>query len=197
MGLEDLSPDQLEKLGKIRERRRQITAEAVNESRELRRDVNAASTRRSERRHRFMLLAGGIVGVAGPILLQRTAASQADWICLGSGLLLFTVIVGAIFDAIDERRTTPVLVAASRANRQAAALALAEDAKLISALSGKPDPAADEMVRTAKADANAAQKPLREAAEWFANVSTLESVLFYGSFVLGVSLLILAVSRAG
>ena len=138
-----------------------------------------------------MLLAGGIVGVAVPILLQRTTA-ESELIRVGSGLLLVTIIVGAVFDAMDDRRTTPILIAASKVSRLAAALALAEDAQLISTISGKPDPGAVDMVKAADADVRAAEEPMRKAAEWFANVGVLEATLFYGSFVVGVGFIILA-----
>ena len=46
MALEDLSPDQLRQIESIRQRRRELVAEATRENRELLGIVNAAATRR-------------------------------------------------------------------------------------------------------------------------------------------------------
>ena len=82
MALSDLTDEQLEQLGQIREKRAELTRQAVQENADLVRIANAASTRRSEKRHRFTLLAGGIVGVSAPLLLQSTRQSTpigCDW----------------------------------------------------------------------------------------------------------------------
>lgn len=196
MSLDDLTPGQLRQLELIRQRRRELTAEATRDHRDLLGIVNAAGTRRSEKRHRFMLLAGGIVGVAAPLLLQRTPNIDPTFIRLGSAFLLAHIIIGAVFDAIDDRRSTPVLVKVGKAVRMAAALALAEDAKLIALAAGNADPELDRGVDAARQQAEDADGEFRQAADDFANVGGLESALFFGAFVLGVATLLFAVGSA-
>jgi hypothetical protein len=198
MALENLNQDQLRQIESVRQRRRELVAEATRENRELLGIVNAAATRRSEKRHRFMLLAGAIVGVAGPILLQRTTGIDVTLVREGSGLLLFTIIVGAVFDAIDEKRTTPILLRVGVGVRAAAVQALVEDSKLIALLAGNPDHSdIDAEIATAARQSDAADSELRRAGERFANITVLETVLFFGSFVLGVIALLWAVGTAG
>ena len=194
--LSKLTPKQLEGLSAIRARRREITREATEEQRSLLGIVNSAATRRSEKRHRFMLLAGGIVGVSAPILLQSPINVDLVTLKIASGLLLLTIVVGAVFDAIDEYRTTPVLLKASVGLERAAALAFAEDMKLISAQVGELDADAEEIEKKARADAQSAHAELRAAGQRFVDISILETVLFFGPFVLGVGLLLYAVGTA-
>ena len=144
-----------------------------------------------------MLLAGGIVGVSAPILLQSPITVDVAVLKIACGLLLFHVVVGGIFDAIDERRTTPVLLRAAAGLDSAAALALAEDIKLISATRGELDEDAEATVVKARSEANRADQALQAAGQRFADTTVLETVLFFGSFVGGVGLLIYAVGRAG
>jgi len=144
-----------------------------------------------------MLLAGAIVGVAAPILLQRTSNVNADFIRVGSVLLLVNIIVGAVFDAIDERRTTPLLIAAGADLRAQAALALAEDSKLLAAVAGDPDPDIDATIERATRTSNEAHRAFRSAGDRFATGSSVESALFFSAFVVGILLLVLAVGTAG
>jgi hypothetical protein len=198
MALEDLNPSQLRQIELIRQRRRELVAEATRDNRDLLEIVNAAATRRSEKRHRFMLLAGGIVGVAAPLILQKTAGIDISMVRAASGLLLLTIIVGAVFDAIDEKRTTPVLLRAGVGVRMAAAQALAEDSKLIELIAAnKASPDIEAMIAEATRRAESADSELRKAGERFTDVTVLESVVFFGSFVLGVLLLLYAVAMAG
>jgi hypothetical protein len=141
-----------------------------------------------------MLLAGGIAGVAVPILLQNTAGVKPILIRVGSALLLTNIIVGAVFDAIDERLTGPLLLRTGAASRATTHLAFAEDMKLTSARPGQPDPDSDRLIEAAKADAKAADEEMRKAAAKFANISSVEAVLFFGAFLFGVAVLLLAVA---
>lgn len=195
MALEDLTDEQLKALGAIRVRRREITDAAAEETRSLLRIINDAAVRRSDKRHKFMLLAGGIVGVSVPIMLQSPLAVDFDAVRIGSGLLMVSIIVGAVFDAIDERRTNPLALRGAHGVERSAALAFAEDMKLIAAQQGQHDVELDEQEKKARAAAIAADKRMTGAGETFANISILEHVLFFGSFVLGVALLLLAVGR--
>lgn len=196
MSIEDLSPERLSDLRAIRARRRELSEEASKDFRELLSIANGASARRSDKRHRFMLLAGGIAGVAAPLLLQRTSGMSPALVRGGTVLLLVNVVVGAIFDAIEDRRTTSILTRASAVSQAGAALAFAEDMKLISARTGQPDPESDRAISAARATVESANGALREAAGTSATVDTLETILFFGAFVLGVVLLLLAVGTA-
>jgi hypothetical protein len=145
-----------------------------------------------------MLLAGGIVGVAAPFIVQRTAGVDISMVRSASGLLLVTIVVGAVFDAIDDKRTTPVLLRAGMGIRMAAAQALVEDSKLIALVAGNKSGAdIDGELAKATKQADAADSELRKAAGRFTDITVLESVLFFGSFVLGILLLLWAVSMAG
>ena len=117
-----------------------------------------------------MLLAGGIAGVAVPILFQHTAGVNPTLIRVGSALLLINIIVGAIFDALDERLTGPLLLRTSAASRATTHLAFAEDMKLMSARPGVADPDGDELIEAAKKDAKTADDEMRNAAARFANI---------------------------
>lgn len=196
--LKELSPNQLTALAAIRARRREVASEAAAENRELLNIVNAAANRRSDKRHRFMLLSGAIVGVTAPLLVQNQAVLPVDpwFVRTGSALLLVNIIVGAVFDALDEMRTTPVLLRASIGVRTAAALTLAEDIKLFSAQAGDTSPDLEQVEKQARDAAAAAHREVQNAGEWFANVSALEKVLFFGTFVAGVAFLLLAVGTA-
>lgn len=196
MALEDLNDDQLKALGAIRVRRREITDSAAEETRALLGIINAGAVRRSDKRHKFMLLAGGIVGVSVPVMLQSPVATDFDLVRVGSALLLLTIVIGAIFDAIDERRTNPLVLRAVLGVERSAALAFAEDMKLIATQAGQHDQELDEQEKKARDAAVAADKAMRSAGESFANVGILEAGLFFGSFVLGVLLLVLAINRA-
>ena len=145
---------------------------------------------------RDVLLAGGIVGVAVPVMLQSPLATDFTLLRVGSGLLMFTIAVGAIFDAIDERRTAPLVLYGAMGIQRSAALALAEDAKLAAAQVGVSDPRLEAQECEAKAEVQKADSAMTRAGETFRDTSTLESVLFFGSFVVGVLLLTLAVGRA-
>lgn len=78
MASEDLTPDQLKALGAIRVRKREITDSAAEETRALPNIINSAAVRRSDKRHKFMLLAGGIVGVSVPVMLQSPLPTDFD-----------------------------------------------------------------------------------------------------------------------
>ena len=196
MAIEDLNDDQLKALGAIRVRRREITDSAAEETRALLGILNAAAVRRSDKRHKFMLLAGGIVGVSVPIMLQSPMATDFDLVRTGSALLMLTIVVGAIFDAVDERRTNPLVLRAAAGVERSAALAFAEDMKLIATQMGQHDEELDTQEKKARDAAVAADKEMGKAGEMFANLGILETGLFFGSFVLGLMLLVLAVSRA-
>jgi len=195
MALEDLNDDQLKALGAIRVRRREITDSAAEETRALLGIINAGAVRRSDKRHKFMLLAGGIVGVSVPIMLQSPLATDFDLVRVGSALLMLTIVIGAIFDAIDERRTNPLVLRAAAGVERSAALAFAEDMKLIATQMGQHDDELDTQETNARNAAVAADREMGKAGEKFSNMSVLESTMFFGSFVLGVVLLVLAVSR--
>jgi hypothetical protein len=143
-----------------------------------------------------MLLAGGIAGVAVPLLLQKTSGVSPALVRTGSVLLLTNIVVGAVFDALDERRTTSILHRAGSASQARAELAFAEDMKLISARPGQRDPESDRSIEAARAKVESTEKELRIAADRFSNVSTLEAVLFFGAFVAGLLVLLLAVGTA-
>jgi len=158
MSVEDLSPERLEHLKSIRTRRRELAQEASSDFRELLSIADAAATRRSEKRHRFMLLAGGIAGVAVPLLLQKTSGVSPALIRTGSVLLLTNIVVGAVFDALDERRTTSILHRAGSASQARAELGFAEDMKLISTRPGQRDPESDRSVEAARAKVESTTK---------------------------------------
>jgi hypothetical protein len=193
-----LTPQQLTALREIRRRRRELTRQAARELSENLRIVNAAVSRRSQQRHRFMLLAGGIVGITGPLLLREPRLVDHNLVRIGSALLLADLIVGAVFDAIDHRRTTPLLVAVGRSIRASSALAIAQDSKLISLARGERDISdLDTTIAQAERDAERADGEVRRAGESFSNVSILEQVLFFGLFVVGVLLMVGAAGRVG
>ena len=196
MSIEDLSPDRLDDLKALRARRREVSEEASKDFRELLSIANAASARRSDKRHRFMLLAGGIAGVAAPLLLQGTVGVNPTLVRCGTVSLLITVVVGAIFDAIEERRTTSVLTQAGAVSQAAAAVAFAEDAKLISARVGQPDADSDRSISDARTALERANEAMRASAGTAAKQDAVETVLFFGAFVVGVVLLVLAVGTA-
>ena len=85
MSLEDLTPDQLRQLTEIRQRRRELAREVAHESSEVLTIGHAGAIRRSEKRHRFMLLAGGIVGVSGLVLLQSAVPIDVDLLRMHGG----------------------------------------------------------------------------------------------------------------
>lgn len=180
---------------KLRRLRRRIAAESAREQRSLLRIVNNASIRRSQKRHRFMLLSAAIVGVAGPVLLQRPVVLDAWSIKLASVLLLLTVAIGAIFDAIDDRRTNPVRFLASSGLTVAKALEFAEDSALLNP-SEHDDGNTDALIDQWRAKTNSADARVRAAGERFAEITVFEAVLFYGTFVAGLAFLILAAARA-
>lgn len=197
MSFDDLSLSQRTQLAAIRRRRRELTQEATREHRDLLQITNDAATRRSQKRHRFMLLAGAIVGVAVPLLLQRAAFLDADVVRTGSVLLLVHIVVGAVFDAIDERRTTPLLHRGGAALGQAVRLALLEDSKMIAALAGEPVGDLEPNIQRANKAVEDAHATLKNAGESFATISAVEAVLFFGSFLVGVGMLVWAVGKAG
>jgi len=193
---DEFTPDQLQALGAIRIRRREITDSAAEENRALLNIINSAAERRSGKRHRFMVLAGGIVGVSVPIMLQGQVPVDFDFVRVGSALLMLTIVIGAVFDAIDERRTNPLVVRAAAGVLRTAALTLAEDARMIATQAGQRDPELAQQEEVSRAAADDADADMKKAGIQFANLAVLEAVLFFGSFVIGVLLLMMAVGRA-
>ena len=191
----DMTDNQLRILKEIRRRRRELTLENTREFRAQMRIVNAAASRRSQQRHRFMLVSAAIVGVAVPLLLQHQDFLDVGLVRVGSGLLLLNLVVGAFGDALDEKRSTPLLVSGAKALEAANALAFAEDAKLISQAGREHDRDADGRIAEARANTDRAHKAMQKAGNTFANVSAVELGLFFGTFIVGVVFLLVAIGR--
>lgn len=193
---DDFTPEQLQALGLIRLRRREITASAAEENRTLLGIINSAADRRSTKRHRFMLLAGGIAGLSVPVMLQGQVAVDLSLVRWGSALLMFTVVVGAVFDAVDEWQTNPLKARAAGGIAREANLLLAEDTRLIASQANVLDPQLERDELAARSAVDRADADMRKAGLRFSQVALVEAVLFFGSFVTGVFLLMMAVGRA-
>lgn len=152
-----------------------------------------AMSRRSKQRHQFMLLSGGIVGVAVPMLLQHPDLLSLRAIRSGSFLLLLNVVVGAIAELLEIDQQSPFFSAMSRNAAFDKGLFYAEDAELIVRQHGEDPSTYLQAVAEAKQHSKTADDQFNVVAHRFARMIMIAHVAFFGTFVGGLLFLLSAV----